>query len=110
MVDGESSSLPAGPFSWKTIARCEPLSWINERRFDYVAGRHDGYERLASPATHTRSILFLKNDYWLMRDHLSANGNHDLQLRFHFAPCANPQIEAVNKPGSAANCDEKSWM
>jgi hypothetical protein len=34
LVDGEPSSLPDGPFSWKTIARCEPLSWINERRFD----------------------------------------------------------------------------
>jgi hypothetical protein len=86
LVDGEPSSIPAGPFSWKTIASCEPLSWISERRFDYVAGRHDGYERLTLPATHTRSILFLKNDYWIMRDRLAASGSHALQLLFHFAP------------------------
>ncbi|HEV7682860.1 MAG TPA: heparinase II/III family protein [Pyrinomonadaceae bacterium] len=86
LVDGESSSLPAGPFSWKTIASCEPLNWISERRFDYVEGRHDGYERLSEPATHTRSILFLKNDYWLIRDRLSSVGRHNLALRFHCAP------------------------
>ncbi|HEY8187910.1 MAG TPA: heparinase II/III family protein [Pyrinomonadaceae bacterium] len=97
-VDSESSSLPAGPFSWKTIARCEPLSWINQRRFDFVAGRHNGYERLANPATHTRSILFLKGDYWLMRDRLSGNGAHDLDLQFHFAAGVDPQI----KPGNPA--------
>jgi glycosyltransferase involved in cell wall biosynthesis len=86
LVDGESSSLPAGPFSWKTIANCGALNWISERRFDYVEGRHDGYERLAEPALHTRSILFLKNDYWLIRDRLSSAGRHNLALRFHCAP------------------------
>lgn|GEM_PF-57987 len=85
LVDGESSSLPAGPFSWTSIAKCEPLSWISERRFDYVEGRHDGYERLPEPATHTRSILFLKNDYWLLRDRVSSVGSHRLALRFHVA-------------------------
>ncbi len=105
IVDGESSSLPAAAFSWGTIASCDPLSWINERRFNYVEGRHDGYERLASPATHTRSILFLKNDYWLMRDRLSATGNHNLSLRFHFAPRANLQIEPGTATKESGNCD-----
>lgn len=86
LVDGESSSLPAGPFSWQSIAKCQPLSWISEERFDYVEGQHDGYERLAEPATHTRSILFLKNDYWLIRDRLSSGGNHKVELRFQVAP------------------------
>jgi glycosyltransferase involved in cell wall biosynthesis/uncharacterized heparinase superfamily protein len=92
LVDRESSSVPAGPFSWQTIAKCDSLSWISERRFDYVAGRHDGYERLPDPASHTRSILFLKNDYWLIRDRLSSGRSHDLDLRFHFAPATNPEI------------------
>jgi glycosyltransferase involved in cell wall biosynthesis len=92
LVDGESSSLPAGPFSWQTIANCELRSWINKRRFDYVEGRHDGYKRLPDPASHTRSILFLKNDYWLIRDRVSSVGTHDLDLRFHFAPTTNPEL------------------
>ncbi|MGH9932736.1 MAG: heparinase II/III family protein [Pyrinomonadaceae bacterium] len=98
LVDGESSSLPGGPFSWASIAACEPLSWISERRFDYVEGRHDGYERLAESASHTRSILFLKNDYWLMRDHVASVGSHHLAQRFHFVPHTNPD---VSKPTEA---------
>jgi L-malate glycosyltransferase len=93
-VDGESSSISTGPFSWKTIAQCEPLSWISERRFDYVSGRHDGYERLAEPATHTRSILFLKNDYWLLRDRLVGEGKHQAQLRFHLPADSNIQFNS----------------
>ena len=92
LVDGESSSLPAGPFSWQTIANCELRSWINERRFDYVEGRHDGYKRLPDPASHTRSILFLKNDYWLIRDRVSSVGAHDLDVKFRFAPTTNPEL------------------
>jgi glycosyltransferase involved in cell wall biosynthesis len=95
LIDGEPSSRPAGPFSWETIAEAEPLSWITERRFDYVSGRHNGYERLSEPAVHTRSILFLKNDYWLMRDRVTSNGNHKIDLRFHFAATSNAKLSSV---------------
>jgi glycosyltransferase involved in cell wall biosynthesis len=100
LVDGESSSLPGDAFSWQTTANCETLSWISERRFDYVAGRHDGYQRLPSPATHTRSILFLKNDYWLIRDRLSSSGSHNLDLRFHFPPGSDVQLSAASAAGN----------
>jgi len=92
LVDGEPSSLPGGPFSWQTIATCKPLSWLSERRFDYVEGKHDGYERLSEPTRHNRSILFLKHDYWLVRDRVSSMGSHKLALRFHFAPGSKLQF------------------
>ena len=116
LVDGEPSSVPAGAFSWQSIAKSEPISWISQRRFDYVSGKHDGYERLAQPATHTRSILFLKNDYWLVRDRLSSAGDHELELRFHFAPGANDeghlQIASFAPCGAdAARCHrENGWV
>lgn len=105
LVDGASSSIGAGPFSWKSIAKCEATSWLSKRRFDFVEGRHDGYERLREPATHTRSILFLKNDYWVMRDRLDSAGRHKLDLRFHFAPLLNPDqsgADAVDVFGRSA--------
>jgi hypothetical protein len=105
LVDGESSSVPAGPFSWKTIGQCERVSWLSERRFDYVEGRHDGYERLTQPATHTRSILFLKNDYWIMRDRLSSTGDHDLELRFHFSPRTTLETESRGAAGEPMKCE-----
>ncbi len=96
-VDGASSSVPAGPFSWQSIAHCEPLAWISRYRFDYVAGAHDGYASWPQPATHDRSILFLKHDYWVIRDHLKSDGEHNVDLWFHFDLGCAPLIEAAGE-------------
>jgi Heparinase II/III-like protein/Heparinase II/III N-terminus len=82
-VDNESSSVSDGPFSWKTIARSECSSWITQERFDYVVASQDGFSRLSEPATHTRSIIFFKNNYWVLRDQVELLGDHQLQAWFH---------------------------
>ncbi len=92
LVDGEPSSVPAGPFSWESTANSTASSWISVRRFDFVEGQHDGYRRLPDPVIHTRSVLFLKNDYWLIRDRVAAADSHQLDLRFHFASQCDPQL------------------
>jgi len=93
-VDRQSSSVLAGPFSWKSIARCQRLAWISRDRFDYVAGAHNGYARMSQPAAHERGILFLKHDYWVIRDHLKCAGERNVDLWFHFDPGSDPLIEA----------------
>jgi hypothetical protein len=97
-LNGESSSVPAGAFSWSSVAKIECTSWLSRDRFDFVSGRHDGYQRLATPATHKRSILFIKTDYWVVLDEVQSNGDHIADLRFHFDAGANPLIEATNGP------------
>jgi len=88
-VDGESSSVSEGPFSWKTIARAQLLAWISRPRFDYVEAEHDGYKRLVEPVCYQRAILFLKNDYWLIRDRVKSGGDHSYDLWFHFSTTQN---------------------
>lgn len=83
-VDGESSSVSDGPFSWQTNANCKLATWISQKRFDFVSASHDGYLRLGDPTAHTRSILFIKNDYWIVRDRVEAESDHLIQLWFHF--------------------------
>ena len=92
-IDDESSSVPDGPFSWSNVCNSESLSWVSRDRFDYVEGKEDGYERLPEPACHTRSVLFLKNDYWVIRDQVKTAAKHQVDLWFHFATTANPRIE-----------------
>lgn len=93
-IDDKSSSEPGGKFNWKTKAEAKLNAWISQPRFDFFEGSHDGYQRLKeSPATHTRSILFLKNDYWIMRDYVETLGAHDYKLNFQFAGATNPVIE-----------------
>ncbi|HEX8097130.1 MAG TPA: heparinase II/III-family protein, partial [Pyrinomonadaceae bacterium] len=92
-VDGESSSVPGGPFSWKSVAEARAREWRTHARFDFFGGEHDGFARLPSPATHIRSILFLKGDYWVMRDRVETEGPHSYELHFHFAPESAPAMD-----------------
>lgn len=91
-IDGESSSVPAGPFSWRHVAQCTTRRWTTGERFDYFEGTQDGFMRLAQPASHTRSVLFLKGDYWVVRDRVETGGAHRYELPFHFASDAAPAI------------------
>ena len=96
-IDGKSSSEPGGKFSWESKADAKLNSWLSEDRFDFFEGAHDGYQRLEeSPATHTRSILFLKNDYWIMRDFVDTLGEHDYKQNFNFDSKTSPIIKNLN--------------
>jgi len=92
-LDRRSSSISAGAFSWKTVAQAKARAWISRDRFDYVSGVHDGFVRNRCPAVHERSIIFLKRDYWIMRDRVEARGPVEVELWFHFEPHAEPSIK-----------------
>jgi hypothetical protein len=94
-VDGKSSSIPAGPFSWESIAQGETKAWISRERFDYFEGAHDGYARLHPPVAHSRGVLFLKNDYWVIRDRVVSDGRRKCELWFHFDSSAAPALETT---------------
>jgi hypothetical protein len=86
MLDGEASSIPGGPFNWLSAAQSLATGWKTTHRFDYCSGRHDGYLRLPAPAIVSREILFLKGDYWVVRDIIDSTGGHKHTTRFHFSP------------------------
>lgn len=99
-INEKNSSDPGGKFSWQTIAKSHVDSWIRQQRFDFFEGAHDGYQRFPhSPATHQRSILFLKNDYWIIRDYVETLGANDYQLNFHFDVGTKPVIEGAENGG-----------
>lgn len=93
VIDNESSSVPDGPFKWSHVAESSARAWMSHERFDFFEGEHDGYARLPAPATHVRGVLFLKNDYWMMRDRVKTTGAHRYDLRFHFNSDASPFVK-----------------
>ena len=120
-VDGESSAVPRGPFSWERAARCEARRWHTSDRFDFFEGSHDGFARLARPADYTRAVLFLKGDYWVVLDRVrpaggaGAEGAGDAarlcETHFHFAPGADPSVG--ERGGAYAVCvggDEEAGL
>ena len=96
-IDDKSSSKAGGKFSWDIKAKPTLYSWLSQNRFDFFEASHDGYQRLKeSPATHTRSILFLKNDYWIMRDFVGTKGEHSYSLNFNFDSESSPVVKNSN--------------
>lgn len=102
-LDDASSSVPAGPFTWKKTAKCSLLKWISEDRFDFISGQHDGY----MPAIVKREILFLKRDYWIIRDTVISSGEHHADTRFHFAPGASLDIRCF---GNGQLIEEEAYV
>jgi hypothetical protein len=86
VIDGQSSSVPDGPFSWKHVAPVRLERWLSVDRFDFFQGSHAGYARFTKPGNHTRAVLFLKTDYWIVSDRFSSDSPHQIQLRFQCAP------------------------
>lgn len=110
-VDGESSSVPADTFSWKTKTAGERLAWVEHDRFSYVSGRHSGYEQIAKPGTHTRSILFLKHDYWVLLDRLELTGRHRVDQWFHFDSAVSPDLlQIASFAENGAWKTEEGWI
>ena len=110
-IDRESSSVPADTFSWKTRTSGERLAWIEHERFTYVSGRHQGYAELGKPGTHTRSILFLKHDYWIVRDRIDLSAKHPLNLWFHFdSAAATERLEILSFAENGAWRTEEGWV
>jgi hypothetical protein len=95
-VDGPSSSVAESAFRWRQAARAACRVWLSRPRFDLFEGEHDGYLRLQpAPVRHARSVLFLKGDYWIVRDRVESVSAHDYALHFHFAPRSDPSIETA---------------
>lgn len=79
------------------VATKDYASWVCREDFDYVAAQYnEGYgefalkrpksPRIVDDVVHTRHILFVKPDYWVIVDELQASEIHDYQLLFHCSP------------------------
>ena len=107
-VDGVSSSEPAGPFSWATVARCQLLDWRSSDRFDVFEGEHDGFRRLAAPVSYKRSLVFIKKSYWILRDRAESTGVHDFAQHFLFSPDATPRLVSQTIDFGGTICCERT--
>ena len=83
-------------------------TWISQPDFDYVSASYgDGYSlfSLKKPVdasiirdvTHTRHILFVKPDYWVIVDDLQASRPHNYQVLFHTVPEIVARVGPNNK-------------
>jgi uncharacterized heparinase superfamily protein len=95
-VDGADQAVADEPFSWTNIPTVQTESWIAGRTFTYFAGSHNGYARLKDPVVHRRHILKIAGSVYLVREIALGRGEHQLDIRWHFAP--DLEVQAVS-PG-----------
>jgi len=60
--------------------------WESTPTHDFLDVEHDGYRRLSQPVFHRRQLYFDKSaGWWIIRDLLTGDGNHQFELNFHLA-------------------------
>ena len=85
-VDGVDQAIADEPFSWTHIPTTQAENWIAGKSFTYFVGSHNGYARLADPVVHRRHVLHIAGGLWLVRDIALGRTEHELEIRWHFAP------------------------
>jgi hypothetical protein len=86
-IDGQDQALSGGPFMWMTKPEVSIQKLIIGSHYDFIQASHTGYQRLNGSLRHDRSILFAKKEtFWIIKDHLVSDNNHEIKQRFHFHP------------------------
>ena len=108
-VDGSDQAIPAEPFKWEQLPRCELISSHLGEGLDYIDARHTGYERLNDPVLHRRRVLFIKPEYWLIVDTFEAAGEHDYEITFNLAP-SNVVMQPVGLATATKDTDKPNCL
>jgi hypothetical protein len=95
-IDGVDQSVSGGRFMWLKKARASidrmPQS---PQEFDF-RGAHDGYERLADPVRHMRSVRYdAANMTLTVRDEIAARKQHQVELFWHFSPGLDVRLNST---------------
>jgi hypothetical protein len=83
-VNRESSSLPDGPFSWKSTADARLLEWCEVGEGVRFRGSHDGYER--NGVKYEREISFGFNGQMKICEYIESSTENTYQVNFILSP------------------------
>jgi len=86
-VDGADQSEMRGPFLWGRKAESFVEEWVDTDKYTRVTGWHDGYQRLADPVIHRRTVELDKQHNVIdISDSIEAKAEHEICQHFHFFP------------------------
>jgi len=86
MIDGLDQALTRGPFGWQTRPAASLRQWKTSPTIDVAEAEHTAYGQLTHPVGHRRRVLWVKPRFWVIVDELEGSGEHEVELRFQFAP------------------------
>jgi hypothetical protein len=89
-VNGESSSIPGGAFSWKSVANARLLEWREDEDSVFFRGTHDGFARFG--VNYEREILLTKHGSISLTDSVESAELNSYELNFILSPDAEAEI------------------
>jgi len=81
-VDGRDQMVHFRRFKNLYWTKAELLYFEDRADFAIVAGEHYGYQRYPGDCIHHRSIIFAKDDLWVVIDGISGEGEHEIRLHW----------------------------
>jgi hypothetical protein len=84
-VDGRSSSISTGPFSWHSRSDARIEQWWAGEMVDNLVASHAGYTTPADDVLHRRQVVFIRSGYWVILDTVDGGSGHDAAVHFHLA-------------------------
>ncbi|MDP6119263.1 MAG: alginate lyase family protein [Planctomycetota bacterium] len=104
LINGDGQHSRGRPDTWIPREPC-PMEWeVGEDEirasafYDLGYGKHNAIEFV-----HRREIVFVRNRFWVVFDSVEGEGEHEVDLRFQFAPC---ELEVTGS--KARTCFEDS--
>jgi Heparinase II/III-like protein/Heparinase II/III N-terminus len=81
-VDGHDQMLHFRQFKVLYWTRAAHLEFEDRVDWAMCAGEHYGYRRHPGGCVHRRAVLFVKDDLWIVADHLTGTGTHTARLHW----------------------------
>ena len=102
LVDG------AGQDVWERIAdraHQDGVDYVMTEQLDFARGTFNGgFEGVEGKAEHTRAVVYVKGEYWVVVDRITTDRPRDIQTLWRYAPDVNAVIDGQqivsNDPGT----------
>jgi hypothetical protein len=102
LVDGNGQN--AAP-TRATRPLVEGEDFVYKEGYDYAFGFFsDGFEKVDGKISHSRSVLYIHDKYWVVLDHIDTDQPRKLQVLWHYAP----DCEVVLDGNGAASANKDS--
>ncbi len=89
-VNGDSSSIPSGPFAWKAAATSELLEWTPSEDGALFRGTHDGFNRFG--VRYERDIYFQNKGETRIVDKIVTTVRNSIELHLILDPAISAEI------------------
>jgi asparagine synthase (glutamine-hydrolysing) len=81
-IDGLDQMLHFRQFKLLYRTHAQMLQFEDHDEWTACAGEHYGYRRHAGGCVHSRSVAFLKDDLFVVVDHIAGTGTHGIRLHW----------------------------